>query len=68
MTDEEKRQMKIVFVVRFPKSMPLSFLLILSLVVINLSPSNIIKHTALMHQSIKITDLLNTHILIDIGP
>ncbi|KEH26538.1 hypothetical protein MTR_6g464180 [Medicago truncatula] len=57
-----------VLVVRFSNSMASSSLLILYLVVISLNSPGIIKHTTLIHQSIKISDLLNTHILIDIRP
>ncbi|RHN55790.1 hypothetical protein MtrunA17_Chr5g0422131 [Medicago truncatula] len=57
-----------VLAVRFSSPMSSSSLFTLSLVVIRLSFPSIIKHTTLMHQSIKVSDLLNTHVLIDVRP
>jgi len=57
-----------ILVVRLPKSMTFSFLFIHSFVIAHPSLPDIIKHTTLMHQSVKVSNLMETDVLIDLWP
>jgi len=58
----------LVLVVRHSKTMTFPFLIIRRLIVVHLSLIGIIKHATLVHQSIKIPDLMKIDVLINLGP
>ena len=60
--------LSLILVVRFPKSLTLSFLIMQCFVMVRLDLTCIIKHTTLVHQSIEVSNLLNTQILKDLWP
>jgi len=57
-----------ILVVWLPKSMALSLPIMHNFLMVHLSLSSVIKHTTLVHQSIKISPLMKAVVLIDLQP